>query len=376
MASQVPGPLRVTSELSWRVLVVAAAVALAFFALVTLSLVILPVFIALLLTTLLYPPARWLRNQGVPNGLAAGITFAAAVLVVAAVVGVMVPIVISDAEEFDGIQANVENGIDRARDWLVTGPLELSEEEVDRYIDRALDELEANAERFVGGAFSGALLLLQGLAGALLTIVLTFFFLKDGERFWAWFVSLFSPEMQHDAREVGTRAWLVLSGYLRGTAAVAAIDGIFIGLAVWLIGVPLALVIGLLTFVLAFIPIVGAFAAGLVAVLIALGTDGPVAALLVLLAIIAVQQLEGNLVGPLLVGRSVRVHPVATILAVTAGGVLWGVLGAFVAVPIVAVGRSTIGYLNNRPPRDEVPMPEDATDLPSPPPEVARAVDG
>ena len=223
--------------------------------------------------------------------------------------------------------------------------------------------MRSNVARFLGGALSGAVLLVELLAGLLLTLVITFFFVKDGERFWSWFVGLFSADRLNRVRAAGEGSWGVLGGYVRGTVGVAAIDALLIGVALMLIGVPLVIPLAVLTFIGGLVPIVGAFAAGIVAVLVALGTEGATAALLTLAAIVVVQQIEGNLVAPLLVGRSVKVHPIIVLVAVTVGGVVWGVLGAFVAVPLAAVLRAVATSLRERAPSPQaVPADEETSE--------------
>ncbi|MEX2446631.1 MAG: AI-2E family transporter, partial [Dehalococcoidia bacterium] len=257
-----PGPLRVGAALSWRLLVVAAAIALVAYLAARLRVVIIPAFVAALITTLLYPLADALRAWRVPRTLASVLAFTAGLLVLVGTAAAILPPVIDDLADVDGLQADVESGIDRARDWLVQGPLQLSAEEVDRYLDRGLAELQANAQRFAGGAVTGALLVVELFAGAALTVVLTFFFVKDGERFWEWFIRLFDRDMQSDVRAVGERVWRMMTGYVRGTLGVAAVDAVFIGLALLLIGVPFVVPLAVLIFIGGLIPIVGAFATG------------------------------------------------------------------------------------------------------------------
>jgi putative heme transporter len=178
--------------------------------------------------------------------------------------------------------------------------------------------------------------------------VLTFFFLKDGTRLWDWVVELFHEDRQPVLREVGDRSWAVLSAYVRGVFLVACIDAVLIGAALLIVGVPVAMPLIVLTFVAAFFPILGAFVAGAAAVLVALVANGTVAALVILAVIVAVQQLEGNVFYPVVVGRKLRLHPVGILLALTAGGVLAGVAGAFLAVPVAAVTAAVIDYTRER----------------------------
>jgi predicted PurR-regulated permease PerM len=340
----VPGWLRTLSAIAWRLLVVAAAVVVVALVLSRLRLVVLPVFAALLLATVLEPPARFLRGRGWPPALAAATVLVAGIAVLGgAVFAVVRPVI----DEFDKVDVSVQGGVRKVGDWLIDGPLGLSRSQVDTVIDRAFAAVRAHSDLIAGGVLSGTVVALEVLAGALLTIVLLFFFLKEGERIWEWVLGLVPRRLRADARAIGERSWTTLGGYLRGVATVGLVDAVFIGLALYLIGVPFVLALALLTFLGGFIPIVGASLAGFAAVMVALVSEGLVDALLVLAAVLAVQQLEGNLLQPVIVGRSVRLHPVAILLSVAAGGVLWGVLGAFVSVPIVAVLTSAAGHLRD-----------------------------
>lgn len=341
----VPHPLRVAAALSWRFLVIAAAIAVIAIILATLRLIFLPAIVALILSTALVPPARWLREHGVPSALGTLTVLAGAALGLAAIIAIMAAFVVIDFNEFGGLQASVDDGIDRVTQWVVDSPLGLSESDVDSRLSTARDQLSANSDRIAGGAFSGALIFVEMLAGAALALVLLFFFVHDGERMWSWIVGLFPPQYQDDAHAIGLRGWRALTGYLRGTIGVAIFDAATIAVVLIVLGVPFALPLTALIFFGAFIPVVGAFVTGFAAVMVALAGEGLAPALIVLGALLLVQQLEGSVVTPLLLSRSVQLHPVVVILAVTTGGVIWGIPGAFVAVPITALVASTSGYL-------------------------------
>ena len=201
---------------------------------------------------------------------------------------------------------------------------------------------------FSRGALSGATIALEVLSGAAIAFFTTVFFLLDGERIWGWCVSLFPRRGQPDIRAAGLRSWAVLTAYVRGTILIAFTDGVFVGLSVAVIGVPLAVPLGVLVFFGAFVPIVGALVSGFVAVVVALAAKGVFAALAVLVAIIVVQQIEGHLLQPLVMGRLVSLHPLGVVLAVTAGSVLAGLVGAVVAVPVAAVLTTVLGYYGRR----------------------------
>ena len=341
----VPHPLRVAAALSWRVLVVVTAIALMAVVLATLRLIFLPTIVALLLATALVPPTRWLRARGVPSAAATAGVLVAAVLMLAGVISAVATLAVVDFAEFEGLRASVDEGVDRVKQWLVESPLGLSEAEVDARFEQAREQVRSSADRLAGGAFSGALIVVEMIAGGALTLVLLFYFVHDGRGMWRWVVRLFPEALEPDVEAIGERGWRTLTGYLRGTIAVAAFDAVAIAIVLVILNVPFAVPLTLLIFFGAFIPVVGAFLTGFVAVMVALASEGAVTALIVLGAIVLVQQLEGNVLAPLLLGRSVRLHPVVVVLAVTAGGTIWGIPGAFVAVPITALIAATVTYL-------------------------------
>ena len=233
----------------------------------------------------------------------------------------------------DDLFANVQDGASQA--VSVLEPLGVGRADLDKAIDQGLNSVQGGA--VANEVLTGAVLLTQWAAAVVLIVVLTFFFIKDGARIWDWVLELFHEDRQPVLREVGARAWAALSAYVQGVFLVATIDAVLIGAALLIVGVPVAMPLIVLTFVAAFFPIVGAFTAGAAAVLVALVANGLPAALVILAVIVAVQQLEGNVFYPVVVGRKLQLHPVGILLALTAGGVLAGVAGAFLAMPIAAV---------------------------------------
>jgi predicted PurR-regulated permease PerM len=253
----------------------------------------------------------------------------------------IIPGVLSQSED---LFTKLEEG---AREAVgVLEPLGVGRQDVDRAIDQGLESVQGGA--VANEVLTGAALLTQWAEAVILIIVLTFFFLKDGDRLWSWVVELFHEDRQPVLREVGVRSWGALSAYVQGVFLVATIDAVLIGAALLIVGVPVAMPLIVLTFVAAFFPVVGAFVAGTAAVLVALVANGLGAALVILAVIVAVQQLEGNVFYPIVVGRKLSLHPVGILLALTAGGVLAGVVGAFLAVPLVAVGAAVLGYMRER----------------------------
>jgi putative heme transporter len=337
----VPRGLAVVSAITLRLLIVVAGVVLLARGASRLMMVVLPVIIALLLTTLLLPAARWLEaRRWRPAPASAAVTLAA-LLVFFGLWALIVPGVLSQS---DDLFTNVQDGARQAAGVLE--PLGVGRADVDKAIDDGLSSVQGSA--VANEVLTGAILLTQWAAAVILIVVLTFFFVKDGSRLWQWILELFHEDRQPVLREVGERSWGALSAYVQGVFLVATIDAVLIGAALLILGVPVAVPLIVLTFVAAFFPIVGAFVAGAAAVLVALVANGPGAALVLLAVIVAVQQLEGNVFYPVVVGRRLQLHPVGILLALTAGGVLAGVVGAFLAVPVAAVTGAVLNYTRER----------------------------
>lgn len=357
-APSVPERLEHAAAWTWRILLLAGAAVLTGWIALRFSVVTLPVFAALLVTAALWPVRSALHDRGMGATGAALVAFLlliALVLVLALLVG---PPVAMQAGELD---ESVRSGAADLPAKL--GGLGIDPDDAQRAVDGAVDSLRDHAGVIGSGALDAALAAANVVAAILLALVLVFFFLKDGPRLWAGVLELLPRERRSDVDKDGYAAFAALSGYIRAQALVATIDAIGIGLAVALVGAPLALPIAVLTFVLAFIPVVGAIASGLVAALVALTFGGLGDALIVVAAVLLVQQLEGNVLFPLLVGRSVQMHPVVVLLSLATGAALAGVTGALVAVPLMA---AVTGVRNERRSRAIAPDPE-------PPPVPARA---
>jgi putative heme transporter len=335
---------------SGSVLLVAGVVVLVALLLARLAPVTLAVVAALLLTALLVPVVDALARRRVPRGLAA---LAGVLLLLVALVGPLVLIGQQVVSQFGDLGSRLDEGVGRVRGWIV-GTLPISEQQLDQLVQQARDAGRSAA----ANPISGASMAVEVLGAALLALVLLFFLLKDGHRMWAWLLDRLPDRRRERADAAGRAGWHALSGYVRGTIIVAAVDAIGIGAALLIVGVPLALPLALLTFIAAFVPIIGATVAGAAAVLVALVANGPTQALIILAAVIAVQQAEGNLLEPLVMGRAVRLHPAVILVAVAAGTVLAGVAGAIVAVPVVAVAYRVISTLaRHETPHDGEPVP-------------------
>lgn len=315
-------------------LIIGATVLAALWLLARLRLVVLPVLLALVLTTMLAPPAAWLKRRGLPDGLAALVALLAGLLLIAGGLTLIAP---SVTKGFDQLDLSISSGLEEVQRWLTNGPLQLSDARVTGALERLQDQLRENVSALTQGALAGALLVAEVIATVLIAIVLAFFFVKDGPQIWRWLSELAPAGRRATIDHAGRASWKALGGFLRGQSMVAVFDAVFIALALVLIGVPLVLPLAILTFAGAYVPVVGATVAGVAAGLVALVTQGAVDMLLVGAAVIVVQQFEGNVLQPYVVGRTVRVHPVAILLALTTGGVIGGILGVIVAAPAAAV---------------------------------------
>jgi putative heme transporter len=351
----VPRSLVLASELGWRFLVVVAAIAVLAYGLWYVRLVALPAFIALLLSTVLMPPARALRRHGLGAGLSTAIVFFGGLAIAAGLAALVVP---PFAGEVGTLSDTITGGAQKLG-RAVAGPFGLSHAEVERTIAGISDKLHASGGDLASGVLTGAVIVGQVVAAALLTLVLLFFFVKDGPHLWRWAVRLFPEALRPRVDHAGRMGWSVLGAYVRGQALVATVDALFIGIGIALVGLPLVLPLVFLIFVSAFVPIVGAFTAGAAAVLIALVSKGVGAALAVLLINLAVQQLEGNVLYPMIMRKTIELHPVATLLAVGAGGIVAGIIGALVAVPIAAVVATVLPILRGHEPPPALDPAED-----------------
>lgn len=337
----VPRVLRVVAAWGWRLLVVAAALYALLWLFSRLQVVILPIVAAMLIATILGPVVDWLHGRGLPRALATWIALLGFVGVLA---GLFFGVYLAARSDVDRLRSGIDDGLQQIEDWLVTGPLDLQRSRVEDLRGQATDWLTSPDGLLQTGLLSRALTALEVLAGVALGAVLLFFLLKDGPQIWRWLTSRLGGDAGPHVYEAGMRAWGGLGSYIRGQTLVALIDAVFIGLGIWLLGVPLALPLALITFVAAYFPILGAVVAGALAVLVALAANGFVTALAVLGVVIAVQQIEGNVLQPMIMSRLIRLHPIAVLVALGAGGALGGLVGAFLAVPIAAAVTAAGGY--------------------------------
>jgi predicted PurR-regulated permease PerM len=345
----VPRVLRVSAALGWRLLVVLVAVGVIGWVIGKLSLIAVPVAVALLLAALFAPLVEQLRRWHVPKALA---TIVALVVGITVVAGLLTLVISAFTRGLPQLQAQVSQSIETIRDWLRFGPLHLSSDQLQAALNRLGKLVRANPSGLASRALSTVATIGGVLTGLLLAVFTLVFFLYDGERIWGFLLGA-SPSRVRDRIDVaGRRSFASLVGYVRATILVALGDDIGIGIGLWLVGVPLVVRLAALVFLAAFVPIVGGVLAGAVAVLVALVANGLVAALVVLAIVIAVMQIEGHVLQPLLLGRAVRLHPLAVVLGVATGVVVAGIVGALLAVPLLAVLHSGIGSLRRDPPLD------------------------
>lgn len=348
-ASPAPAWLRASSDIAVRCFALAFCVVALVYALGILRVVVLPVIVALLFTTLLLPPARWLRGRGLPDGLAAAFALLGAVLLLAAIGTAIAP---SIGGQVNDLGTGVQDGVRKITQVLADEPFNLSRREIDQRVDDSLERVRENSSSITKGVTTGAVLLGEVLTGLIVTLLLTFFFLKDGTVIWNWLTRLLAPGHREGADELGARIFAALSGYVRGIALVGLVDAVLIGIALLIVGVPLVVPLMILTFFGAFMPLIGAFLAGLAAVLIALVFNGLGAALIVLGAIVVVQQIEGHLLYPILMSRTVNLHPAVIVLALALGGVTAGIIGVFLAVPLAGIVSTVLDYVRRHPQPD------------------------
>jgi predicted PurR-regulated permease PerM len=353
-SAALPGWYRTVAAASWRLVAIVAAAGAIVYALVLLRVVVLPIILAVLASTLLLPVVRWLKRHRVPDAAAAAGAMLGSFLLLALIVAAVAP---SVADQFGELRPRAEDGLREATDVLAKPPFNVSESELRDTVDEGIAGLRENSGPLTKGVQSGAILLGELITGLIITVLLTFFFLKDGERMWGYVLGLIGRRGRSDADAIGGRVYTALSGYVRGIALVGLVDAVLIGFALLIIGVPLVVPLMVITFFAAFVPLIGAFVAGLVAVLIALVSGGLVDALLVLGAVVLVQQVEGHLLYPLLMGRTVNLHPAVILVALGAGGIVAGIVGVFLAVPVAGIVSVVLEYARDRPPPESPPGP-------------------
>jgi predicted PurR-regulated permease PerM len=333
----VPAGMDRVAAWSWRLLVIGAAFAIAGFIVWQLRGLFVPVFVALMLATQLIPFSQWMKGHGVPSVVALLISL----LTLFAVVGLVISIILGGLiSQIDEVGAKVSQGADKATGWVADhdGPLDLKKGQADKdasSIDKAIDKA---GQVVLKGVAGGVGLFAQVMAGTVMAVAFLIYMLADGRGVFRWIVGRFSRRVQPTVDRIGRRGWVTLGAYFRGVTAVGLFDSVMIYIGLKIVGVPLAGTLALLIFVLSYIPIAGAWISGTITVLTALASGGLEDALIVVAIVLVVQQvLDSYIVSPLVYKQQVNLHPMVTLGSVTAGTTLAGILGAFLAVPIVAM---------------------------------------
>lgn len=343
--TEVPHALRIAAAWSWRLIVVGIVTWALLQIIGTIRIVIIPLTVALLLSALLAPAVGWLLRARFPRSLATGVVLVGGL---AAVVGTLTLVVNEFIQGVPELSEKTSQGVRQIQNWLKTGPLHLSDSQLNNYIDEAQKWVDENTKTFTSGALNTAATLAEVLTGTILVLFATFFFLRDGNKIWRFLVRLLPVKARWKVDDAGRASWATLGAYVRATVLVAFIDAVGIGIFLVIFDIPFAFPLAALVFLGAFIPIVGATLSGVVAVLVALVDSGPVTALIILGAVIGVQQVEGHVLQPLIMGRAVAIHPLAVIIGIAAGVVLAGIAGALVAVPLIAVLNTAVRRLAAR----------------------------
>ncbi len=354
----VPRVLEVGSAWGWRFLVVVSALLASGWLLVQLRVVLIPVFVALILAALLQPVVD-LVDRWMPRLLAVWVVLLSVVAGLTLLIYLLQAPVRDAVEELSSSWSSAQTEIE---DWLRTGPIGLDQSQVDSLVERA----ETAARQFRNGLFSGsagsARMAAEVAGGFFLTIVLTFFFVKDGRSMWRWAVDRIHPTRRQVLDRGGAAAFGALQGWIRGVAITGAVDGLLIGVALYVLGVEAALPLAVITFFAAFFPIVGATLAGALAAGVALATQGPQTALIVAGVVLVVQQVEGDVLLPIVMYRQVALHPVVVLLALAVGSAIGGILGAIVSVPLTASVTAAVAAARNGPEAPDGATAEEDTD--------------
>jgi predicted PurR-regulated permease PerM len=326
-----------------QMLLLLALAAVVVYGLIQVRLVVIPLLLALILAAAIAPLVIWLRRKGWPSAAATGFSFLLLLLTLGGLVTAIVFAVIGQSGE---LARSATEGFDQVYGFVRNGPIPVDDQQIQQARDAVLDFVTSSTAG--AGVVTGLSAAGTFITGALLMAVILFFFLKDGERIWAFILRAFKGTRLVKARRVGQDSLAVLGGYVRGTAIVAIVDAFFIGLALVILGVPLALPLAAIVFIGAFIPLVGATLAGVLAALVALVANGPVTALIVIIVVVVVNQLEGNFLQPVVMGRTLSVHALVILLALTAGTILAGIIGAILSVPLAAVSWAAIKAWNEQ----------------------------
>jgi predicted PurR-regulated permease PerM len=329
--------LGVAGTRSLQILLVLALASIVVYALIQLRIAVIPLLLAIIIASAFSPVIMWMRNRGLPPIAAAWITLLGSLIIFG---GIITAIVFAVRSQWAELWEKAQTGFDQLLVFVQGLPLPVDLIDFDELRDQLIDF--ATSAQFGSGALSGVVAVGEFIAGFILFLVILFFFLKDGDRIWAFFLRPFDGVRKARGARVGRTAVVTLGGYIRGTSIVALVDAIGIGIVLVVLQVPLALPLAVIVFITAFIPLVGATLAGILATLVALVANGPIIALVVLIAVIAVNQLEGNFLQPVVMAQSLKLHPLVILLALSAGTILGGIVGAVLSVPIAATAWAIV----------------------------------
>lgn len=343
----VPPSLRIAGAYSWRILLVVGIVGVVIFVISQLKDIVVPFMIAILLAALLVPLVNFLVRHRWPRALAVAVAMVGTIAVVSGLIFVIVSQIRSG---YPDLQERSVKAYDDFKEFLATSPLQLDDKDVQSYIDQAFAAIQKDSQVLLSGALSVGTTAGHVLAGLLLVLFATLFILIDGKGIWAWIVRLFPRRARPALSGSGQAGWITLTTFVKVQIFVAAVDAIGIGVGAWILGLvfggfPLVIPIAIAVFLGSFIPVVGAVLTGTIAVFVALVYLGPFPALLMIGIVLLVQQVEGHILQPLVMGSAVKVHPLAVVFAVAAGSFLAGIPGALFAVPVIAVGNVMVKYI-------------------------------
>jgi predicted PurR-regulated permease PerM len=340
--AQVPWAYDLAAAWAWRFIVIVTALLMVLWTLKFFVVVVFPVVIALFIAALTAPLVALLERVHVPRKLAALLVVLGGVAILALLLTFVGQQVASSIDQLSG---KVSDGLGEIRHWLQTGPLDASDSQIDRWIENTQNYIQTQGKDLGKHATEVTAALGHIVAGFFIILFASYFFLADGHLIWAWLVRIFPRAARSRADSSGRVAWVSLTQFVRATVLVAGTDAIGIMVAALVLHVPLVSAIGVIVFIGAFIPLVGAFLSGGVAVLVALVAQGPFVALLMLGGVVLVQQIEAHVLQPFLMGRFVSVHPLGVILAIATGAIVAGIVGALVAVPLAAALNAVVQHL-------------------------------
>ena len=343
----VPPALKVAAAYSWRILVIVGVIAVLVFVIMQLRDIVVPFFVAVLLAALLVPFMNFLVRKGWPRWLAIVVAMVGTLAVIA---GLIVLVVLQVRAGYPDLQAQSVEAYDNLKARLLASPLQLTEADISAYLGQAWEAIQRDSSALVSGLMSVGTTAGHVLAGFLLTLFATLFFLIDGKGVWRWIVGLFPRRSRPAVDGAGQAGWITLTTFVKVQIFVAAVDAIGIGAGAWILGLffggfPLVIPIAVAVFLGSFIPVVGALISGALAVFVALVYLGPIPAVMMLGIVLLVQQVEGHILQPLVMGTAVKVHPLAVVFAVAAGGFIAGIPGALFAVPVIAVLNVVVKYI-------------------------------